>query len=192
MPAPPRYSAVAILLHWAIALLVLALVGLGLYMTSLPPGSAAQFSLYQWHKSLGITVLLLTLARIAWRLSHPVPALPATLKPWERLAARGTHVGLYALMLAIPLTGWALVSASPWNLPTILYGVIPWPHLPVLSTLEDKAGAEAVLEQVHGLLAWSAVALVALHVAAALKHHFILKDDVLARMLPGRRRGEPA
>lgn len=190
MPAPQRYSAVAILLHWSIALLVLALVGLGLVMTNLAPGSPTQFSLYQWHKSLGITVLLLTLARIGWRLAHPVPALPANLRPWERAAARVTHVGLYVLLLAIPLSGWALVSASPWNIPTVLYGIIPWPHLPVLPALEDKAGAEAVAKQAHNLLAWLAVALVALHVAAALKHHFILRDDVLARMLPGRRPGE--
>jgi cytochrome b561 len=179
-----RYSAVAIALHWLIAAAVIALVLMGLVMTGLPDKDLAlKFSLYQWHKSVGVTVLLLSLARLAWRLGHRPPPLPAAMRPWERLAARATHVGFYILIIAIPLFGWAMVSASPYNIPTVLYGVVTWPHLPV-----PKAAFEAFKEG-HELLAWGAVALLALHVAAALKHHYILRDDVLARMLPfpGRR-----
>jgi cytochrome b561 len=89
------------------------------------------------------------------------------------------------LMLVLPLTGWALVSVSPFNLPTVLYGLVPWPHLPVLPELEDKAPVEAVMKLVHGKLAWLLTALV-LHAGAALRHHFILRDGVLRRMLPAQ------
>ncbi|MGE0668481.1 MAG: cytochrome b [Sphingomonadales bacterium] len=181
-----RYSAVAIGLHWLIAAAIVALVAMGMVMTGLPDTELAlKFSLYQWHKSVGITVLLLSLVRLAWRLTHRPPPLPAALRPWERAAARITHVGFYVLIVTIPLLGWAMVSASPYDIPTVLYGEIPWPHLPVA-----KAGFEA-LRAGHVLLAFGAVGLLALHVAAALKHHFILKDDVLARMLPFLRREVP-
>ncbi|MEN3975264.1 cytochrome b [Emcibacter sp. SYSU 3D8] len=174
-----RYSAVAITLHWLIALAVGALVVLGIVMTGLPDAELARkFALYQWHKSIGITVLLLSLLRLAWRLTHRAPPLPPTLKPWERIAARATHIGFYGLIILIPLLGWAMVSASPYNIPTVLYGQISWPHLPVPKSMFGAALAA------HVWLAFGAVALLVLHVAAALKHHFILKDDVLARMVP--------
>jgi cytochrome b561 len=132
-------------------------------------------------------VLLAVLLRILWRLDHRPPPLPA-MPPLERAAAEGTHWLLYGLMLVIPLTGWALVSVSPFNLPTVLYGVMPWPHLPVFPDLADKAGVEAVVKLIHGKLAWALTALIALHAAAALRHHFILRDAVLRRMLPTGRR----
>lgn len=178
-----RYSAVAIALHWLIALAIVALVAIGILMTSLPDTDLARkFALYQLHKSLGITVLALSLLRLAWRLTHRPPPLPGTLKPWERRAARATHIGFYGLIIVIPLLGWAMVSASPYNIPTVLWGEIPWPHLPV-----PKSAFEA-FRAGHVLLAFGAVALLVLHVAAALKHHYILHDDVLARMLPFMRR----
>lgn len=180
-----RYSAVAIVLHWLIALAIAALVIMGIVMTGLPDTELTRkFALYQWHKSIGVTVLGLSLLRLAWRLTHRPPPLPDNLKPWERLAARATHVGFYVLIIAIPLLGWAMVSASPYNIPTLLYGAVPWPHLPV-----PKAGFEA-FKAVHVWLAFGTLALLALHVAAALKHHYILRDDVLARMLPFLRRRE--
>lgn len=182
-----RYSAVAIVLHWLIALAIVTLVVIGIVMTGLPDTELTRkFTLYQWHKSLGITVLLLSLLRLAWRLTHRPPPLPDTLKPWERLAARATHIGFYVLIIVIPLLGWAMVSASPYNIPTVLYGEIPWPHLPV-----PKSAFEA-FKAGHVWLAFGAVALLVLHVAAALKHHYILKDDVLARMLPFMRRSQGA
>lgn len=174
-----RYSAVAIGLHWLIALAIVALVVIGIIMTGLPDTELARkFLLYQWHKSVGVTVLLLSLVRLGWRLAQRPPPLPGNLKPWERAAARLTHAGFYVLIIVIPLLGWAMVSASPYNIPTVLYGEIPWPHLPV------PKSAFGAFKAGHVWLAFGAVGLLALHVAAALKHHYILRDDVLARMLP--------
>jgi len=178
-----RYSNVAIALHWLMALGFLALIVIGLSMTHLGLAPMTKFKLYQLHKSIGVTIMLLALCRIAWRLTHRPPALP-DMPPLERFAAEAAHVLLYVLMLALPLTGWALVSASPFNLPTVLFGVIPWPHLPFLADLEDKASAEAILKFIHDKLAWAVIALIAVHAGAALRHHIILRDDVLARMLP--------
>ncbi|NEU14285.1 cytochrome b [Methylobacterium sp. BTF04] len=179
-----RYTVVAIVLHWASALGVLALIGMGLAMTQLDLAPLRRFQFYQWHKSVGITVLLLTLLRLAWRLLHPAPPLPDAMPPAERRAAGAAHGLLYLLLLGMPLTGWALVSASPFNIPTVLYGLVPWPHMPVVSDLADKAGAEAILKAVHDYGAFALIALLALHVGAALRHHLILRDATLRRMLP--------
>ena len=180
---PTRYGMVAILLHWVIGLGILTLIGMGLAMTHLALAPMLKFQLYQLHKSIGVTVLLAVLLRILWRLTHRPPPLPA-MPPLEKAAAEGTHRLLYALMLVIPLTGWALVSVSPFNLPTVLYGVVPWPHLPVFPDLADKAPVEAVMKFIHGKLAWALTALIVLHAGAALRHHFILRDGVLHRILP--------
>jgi cytochrome b561 len=178
-----RYDAVAIGLHWLIALGILALIVIGLTMTHLDFGPMAKFRLYQLHKSIGITVLFAALLRVPWRLTHRPPPLPDAMPRLERKAAKGAHVALYIFLFFLPLTGWALVSASPFNIPTVLYGVISWPYLPVLSTLEDKAPVEHVLKLVHGKGAWL-LALVLVHAGAALRHQFVLRDGVLRRMLP--------
>ena len=172
---------------------MLGLLVAGMTMTRLHPGSALQFSLYQLHKSVGITVLALTLVRIGWRLAHRPPPLPPTMPLWERRAAAAGHLGLYALLLAMPLSGWAAVSASLFNIPTVLYGLLPWPHLPGLATLAPpaKLAAEALLKQIHDAGAWTMLALLALHVGAALRHHFQLRDGVMARMLPRWEKNSP-
>jgi cytochrome b561 len=179
-----RYGAVAASLHWLIALGILALIVIGLTMTHVSLSPMTKFQLYQLHKSIGITVLFAAVLRVLWRLAHRPPPLPDTIPPLERKAAAGAHIALYAFLFFLPLTGWALVSASPFNIPTVLYGVIPWPHLPVLSTLEDKAPVEHVLKLIHGKGAWLLIALVAVHAGAALHHHFILRDGIMQRMLP--------
>lgn len=179
-----RYGWVALLLHWTIAALILVLLMMGPLMVRLTPGSSLQFEAYQLHKSIGVTVLVLSLVRLGWRLLNPVPPLPSTLKPWEAALARLTHWGFYGLMIGMPVTGWMMVSASPWNIPTVIWGVLPLPHLPILAELADKAQAEAVLKWVHLIGAVAMTGLLLLHVAGALKHHFVLKDDVLIRMLP--------
>lgn len=176
------YGAIAIAFHWTMAALIATLFVLGLVMTGLPQTDPFTFGLYQLHKSLGMTFLALALARLLWRAINPSPALPATMPRLERLAAHLGHAGLYALMLAIPLSGWLMVSASPWGIPTIVFGALPVPHLPVPGALGSKAEAEAVLKTAHELLGWAMLALVALHAAAALKHHFIARDAVLRRM----------
>ncbi|MFB0488077.1 cytochrome b561 [Methylobacterium sp. OAE515] len=182
-----RYSAVAILLHWASALGVLVLIGLGLTMTHADLAPLRQFQLYQWHKSVGITVLALTALRVLWRLTHRPPTHPAGMPARERRAAGAAHALLYLLLVGLPLTGWAVVSLSPFNIPTVLYGLVPWPHLPLAAFVPDQVAAEGLLKRVHALGAWFLAALLAVHVAAALRHHLLLRDDVLRRMLPGRR-----
>lgn len=165
------------MLHWLIALALAFQLALGFSM----PDGPAGFALYQLHKSVGITILLLTLARLAWRLTHRPPA--AVEGGFQGFLAKAVHTLLYAFMVAAPLTGWAVVSTSRIQVPTLLFGVIPWPHLPVSRALHDIA------EEGHELLAWVGIALVALHVAGALRHQVLLKDGLLRRMAPGGRAG---
>lgn len=183
-----RYTAVAMILHWVMAAGVIALAVIGLVMThaKLPP--LQLFQLYQLHKSIGITILLAAFLRIAWRVIHRPPALPQDMPPLERAAAAAGHLLLYVLLFALPITGWMLVSASALNIPTVLYGLVPWPHLPVLSTLQNKAPVETVLKLVHAWGAYALIGLVVIHSAAALRHHIVKRDDVLLRMLPLRRK----
>ena len=188
--ARSRYSSVAIALHWTIAALILTNIALGLYLGTL--GTAALGSTtIMFHKSIGITVLLLSLARLGWRVIHPAPTLPAYLRGWERLAAQGVHALFYVLMIGLPLSGWAWVSSSPLLKlhPTVLYGVIPWPAFPFPGLGPDQMhAARKTLQLTHESLAWIACGAIALHVAAALKHQFIDRDDIVARMIPLLRR----
>ncbi len=183
-----RYTVVAIILHWVMAIGIGLLAVMGLVMTHLKLDPMRLFQLYQLHKSIGVTVLLAAVVRLAWRLAHRPPELPESMPPLERAAASTGHLLLYGFLFGLPLTGWALVSVSVIAIPTVIFGVIPWPHLPVLSTLADKAPVEAVFKQVHAFGAYALLALVGGHAAAALRHHFIIRDDVLLRMLPRRRR----
>lgn len=183
---PGRYNGVAIFLHWTIGLGILAMLAMGLAMTHGPLSPLVKFKLYQLHKSVGITILLAAALRLLWRFTHRPPALPGDMPRWERGAAEGTHVALYALMIGMPLVGWALVSASPLNIPTLLYGVVPWPHIPVAEWLGvGKAQASAVLAAVHADGGYALIALFLLHAGAALRHHLVLRDGVLRRMIPG-------
>jgi cytochrome b561 len=179
-----RYNTVAIILHWVIALGILVQIVMGLAMTHLAIPIGLKFTLYQLHKSIGITVLLAILLRAVWRFTYTPPALPETMPALERRAAWATHFVLYVFMLALPFTGWALVSASPYNIPTVLYGVVPLPDLPVFSTLANKQAASNIMTFIHSRLAFILIALLALHIAAALRHHFLLRDGVLHRMIP--------
>ena len=180
----PRYSAPAIALHWAIATLIVVNFVIGLRFDGLK--GLALFNLMQWHKSFGVTVLALSLARLAWRVVHPPPPYPAHMPAWERAAASLVHWGFYALMIGLPITGWIIVSASPTNIPTLLYKTIPWPHIglvhdlpmAVRQRLEDQTG------KIHESLAWGAAALLVLHVGAALRHQLFSRDEVLWRMAP--------
>jgi cytochrome b561 len=186
-----RYTSVAIFLHWIIAVGILALLVLGLTMTHVTLPLMRKFQLYQLHKSIGITILLAAFVRLAWRITHRPPPLPTHMTATERSAAEGGHLVLYILLFGLPLTGWALVSASVLNVPTLLYGHIHWPHLPFLSNLPHKAPVEAVLKQVHRYAAWFFSAIVLGHALAALRHHFVQRDEVLRRMLPFTSGGKP-
>ena len=138
--------------------------------------------------SVGISVLALTLARIGWRIANPPPAYPPTMRNWERTAAHSVHLTFYALMLAMPLSGWVIVSASPLNIPTLLFGAVPLPHLGFVHDLSigARGAIEAKVGTGHALLAYLFAGLIALHVAAALKHQFVERDAVLPGMLPWR------
>ncbi len=187
-----RYSTIAIALHWLIALAIILQLASGLWMVDALDEQATQmraFQVYQWHKSLGLTVLILSLLRLLWRLTHRAPGLPPGMTAWERLAAKGTHVLFYVLMIGLPLTGWIVVSASKLGLPTLYWGLFQWPHLPLCGmAAEAKAALEENVGEVHALLAYTTIGLLVLHVGAALKHHLVNRDDGLARMLPLLRR----
>jgi cytochrome b561 len=178
MPAPndSRYTRTAITLHWVIATLIVGTAAVGLYAVGLDV-SPAKLRFYSWHKWLGVTVLLLGLARVIWRLRHAPPALPPAMAPWERAVAASTHGLLYVLLFAVPLTGWLMSSAA--GFPVVYLGVLPLPDL----VGKDKALADA-LKFVHFLLNKTLILLALLHAAAAIKHHVLDRDDVLARMLP--------
>lgn len=184
---PARYTAVAILLHWLIAAGIAALIVIGLVMTQLTAqiSQMEDFKLYQLHKSIGITVLLLVVLRVLWRFTHRPPPLPREMPVAEKGAAHGLHWLLYLFMIGMPLTGWAVVSSSPFNLPTVLYSLVPWPDLPILPTLANKAAVSHVLAWVHAYGAWILIALLAIHIGAGLRHHFIKRDGILGRMIPG-------
>ena len=177
-----RWGAVAQSLHWLIAVFILAQFTLAWLFDDLPAG-AKKLTLLARHKSIGITILMLALVRLGWRWANPTPTLPDTLKPYERRLARFTHVLLYVLLLAVPLTGWLMSSAR--GFPVSWFGFFQLPDL----IGKDKARYD-LLVATHTTLAWILGGVVALHVGAALKHHFFLKDDVLRRMLPGTARSQ--
>jgi len=185
-----RYSAVAIALHWLIALGIIANIALGLYFADLPRSDPDKFLLTQTHKSIGLTILVLSLIRVVWRLMHPAPPLPASMSPMLRFAAHATHFLLYVLIVAIPLSGWLMVSSSPLGLPTMYFGWFAWPDLPYFPDLPRAMKKIWVQDfsATHVFLAWSAIVLVTIHVLAALYHQFIRRDVVLGRMLPGAER----
>ncbi len=183
-----RYSLVAIILHWTIALCVIGLLIAGFVMTrySEQLGLALTFQVYQLHKSFGILVFVLTILRLIWRLTHPAPPLPDNMAGWETLLAKLSHYGFYILLFVIPLTGWAVVSAASFKVPTMIFGVLHLPHIPYFVNHADPKGIESLTQTAHFALGVAMATLLVLHVAGVLKHHLILKDDVLKRMLPGR------
>ena len=177
-----RYTSVAIALHWIIALLIGGMIWLGWNMHD--DDHKAIVWMFQLHKSIGITVLILTVARILWRIKNPEPDLPSDIKPPERFLSAGVQFGFYGLMLAMPLTGWLVVSTSKFNVATVLFGRVSWPHIPFAHSLFGETGHE-ILEFVHSKLAWLLIALLALHVIGAIKHEFSGEEGVMKRMLPG-------
>jgi len=184
------YSSVALFLHWTIAILILLNLLLGWRMGLMH--GLTKFQIFQVHKSFGVTVLLLSVGRLVWRLTHRPPPLPRGLHPAEAFAAHATHWVLYGFMILMPLSGWVLVSTSAENIPTLLYHFIPWPYFPGVHDLPLPRRHEvgALADGTHYWLAWSAVALIVLHVGGALKHQFDRGTPVLPRMLPGTKATE--
>ena len=175
MNTSARYTRTAIALHWLLALMIFVSFSVGLYMADLPV-SPQRLKLFSWHKWAGIVILTLSSLRLLWRLTHRPPAdLP--MPRWQQRAAHATHRMMYVLFFAVPLVGWAYSSAA--GFPVVVFGLLPLPDF----VPADKALAEAI-EPWHGALAWMLMALVCIHVAAALKHQFIDRDDLLSRMRP--------
>lgn len=171
-----RWGAVAKLLHWTVAIAVIGLLVGGLTMTDLKT-SPQKFQLYALHKSVGITVLALMLLRLAWRGIDPRPRENGGDHPWLMFAARATHRLFYVLLIAMPISGWVYNSAA--NFPLRWFGRVQLPAL----VAPDKA-LKQLAHEVHEVLAYTIIALLIVHVAGALKHHLIDRDDTLRRMLP--------
>jgi len=175
-----RYTHTAVTLHWLIALLIFAAFPLGLYMHDLPL-SPHKLRLYSYHKWIGITVFVLAVMRLSWRATHRPPPLPASMPAWERFAAESVHYLLYALIFAIPVSGWLMSSAK--GMQTVWFGVLPLPDL----IGKDKELGD-LLHEAHEAFNFALLGLLLAHVGAALKHHIIQHDDILARMIPFLRR----
>ncbi len=177
---PARYGVPAQVFHWVIAVLIVTQFVLARLSQDLPLG-AHKLALLARHKSVGMTILMLAILRLVWRLTHPAPPLPAAMRRLERRAARATHVAFYVLLFAMPLTGWMMSTAK--NYSVSWFGLFTWPNL--IGKNED---AFNFLRTTHDLLSDALFAIAVLHILAALKHHFWDRDDVLMRMLPFTRR----
>ena len=171
-----RYGALAQLFHWSTVALVIALLAIAAYMTDLPLGPE-KIQVYNLHKSLGVIVLALTLLRLVWRWISPPPPLPAGMADWEHRAAQASHLLLYLMLFAQPLTG--IVHSWSANFPVVIFGTLTLPNL-----TGPNPGLKEILEETHHLMGWALCGLFLIHAGAALRHHFQLKDDVLRRMLP--------
>ena len=179
-----RYTRTAIVIHWIAAFLIIGNLLWGLYMVGLEL-SPAKLKYYSWHKWTGVTIFVLAAIRLLWRLRHPAPALPASMPQWERSAAHLSHVLLYVLFFVGPFTGWLFSSAAGFQ--TVWFGVLPIPDL----VGKNKELAD-VLKLVHKSIGYALGGVIALHAAAAIKHHVHDRDDILVRMLPFLRQRPPA
>jgi cytochrome b561 len=186
MSGAVRYNAVAMIIHWLTAVTVIGLLVVGNIMADLPNTDPDKLQLFNWHKSFGVSVLLLTVIRLAWRVTHRPPALPDHMPGWEKRVAHATHWVFYLLLLGVPLLGWAMVSSSPRNIPTFLFDTFEWPHIPMLADmdLEKKKVMRELFENLHATAAYTMAALIVLHIGAALRHQFMIKDKIIQRMLP--------
>ncbi|MGK2953617.1 MAG: cytochrome b [Thiobacillus sp.] len=174
-----RYSTPAIVLHWLMALLIFTSFPLGIYMVELPL-SPDKLKFYSYHKWIGVTVVMLVAIRLSWRLTHTPPQLPASIPTWQRRASAIVHGLLYLLMIAIPLSGWLMSSAK--GFPTVWFGVLQLPDL-----VDKNRELGDLLAGVHKALNFTLLALVILHVGAALKHHYIERQPFLQRMGWGKK-----
>ncbi|HXV74332.1 MAG TPA: cytochrome b [Sphingomonadales bacterium] len=176
-----RYGLIAMTLHWTIAALVLFMLGFGRYMTGLPKGSFVRLEAFQLHHSLGLTILLLALLRIAWRFYNRGPDPLPTMRGWELWLMKTVHYWFYILLILLPLAGWAAASASPLGVPIEFYRLFQWPAFP---GIEPSEPLFELFGEVHEFLGKAILALIVLHVLGAAKHALATKDAVMKRMLP--------
>lgn len=168
-----RFGFVSTFLHWFMAILIIGLLGLGLYMVTLPI-SYQKLKLYGWHKEYGLLALALVIIRLFWRITTILPHLSLPL--WEKVAARVVHWTFYLFMFAMPITGWLITSAA--GLPVSFFGLFVLPDI-----IAPNEETRMFFQSVHQWLGYGLIVLIILHISAALKHHFINKDDILRRML---------
>ena len=171
------YTRTAIAIHWAIALLIVCGFSLGWVMTRIPGFTPAKLHYFSWHKWIGVTVFALAAIRLAWRLTHRAPEMRSDMAPLQKIAAQAAHVILYVLMFVIPASGYLYSSAA--GIPVVYLGIVPLPTL-----IGPDATLKVVLKTIHIWLNYTLFVLVAVHALAALKHHFIDRDGLLARMIP--------
>lgn len=172
------YGLVSIAFHWIIGLIFLGQIVLG-YLMVRTSNFTLQFSLYQWHKSFGFLILGLSICRLLWKVANPRPRDPETMSSLERMAAHGAHITLYLSLFIVPLTGWAVASSSPLQIPTFMFNLVVIPQLPI--TISDSA--EAFWTASHAWLAYLSAFVAVAHILAALHHHFWKRDTILMRML---------
>ncbi len=187
LPRSARYTRLAMVFHWLVALGIACNFLIVWTVSSLP--ESAERPMINLHKSIGLTVLGLAIMRVLWRYANPPPAMPADYKVWERWLAHATHYSLYGLIFLMPVTGW--IHDSAWKGAAgnslFLYGIVPWFRLGFIKD-QDPATKEqihSIFAQIHGVLGWVLLALVVLHVAGALKHQWLDRRPELQRMLPG-------
>jgi len=168
-----RFGVVTIFLHWLMAIIIIGLLIVGLYMVALPI-SYTKLKLYGWHKEYGLLILGLVIFRLLWRLININPRL--SLPIWEKIAARSVHWAFYGFMFAMPITGWLITSAA--GLPASFFGLFVLPNL-----IAPNEESRVLFEAIHKWVGYGLIVTILLHASAALKHHFIDKDDILRRML---------
>lgn len=174
-----RYGVIAVLLHWVMAFLIIGLAALGLYMVTLPDAgfNTKKITLILLHKEIGLAVFALLAVRWAWRLTQLLPQLAAHLPDWQKITARFVHLCFYALMFALPMTGWLMSSAA--GIPVSFFGLFTLPDfLP-----HDDYLFQGLID-IHKWFGYVLILLIFVHVGAALRHHFVFKDDTLRKMLP--------
>ncbi len=168
-----HFGFIAILLHWVMAILIIGLLILGIYMVNLPI-SLEKLKLYGWHKEYGILALIVVIIRLFWRWFNTLPHL--SLPMWEKIAARSVHWTFYIFMFAMPITGWIVTSAA--GLPASFFGFFVLPNL-----VSPNEQTRILFQEIHKLLGYGLILLIVLHISAALKHHFINRDDILRRII---------
>ncbi|MES2322437.1 MAG: cytochrome b [Pseudomonadota bacterium] len=174
-----RYTTVAIVFHWLIALMIVGSFTMGLVMTDIPGITPTKLKYYSWHKWAGVTILLLATLRLLWRLGHAAPPYPAQMPGWQKTAANALHALLYVLMFAVPLSGYLYTLSA--GIPVVYFGLFQLPAI-----IDPNPALKPVLKAVHFWLNMTLAACVAGHVAAALKHHCIDRDGLIKRMMPTR------
>jgi cytochrome b561 len=184
-PQSQRYHGGTIALHWLTAVAIVANIYVGLRFSDLPRG-LERLSLFHLHASLGLLVLVLSVLTVAWRVSHPAPALPAGMPRWMTIAANASHHLLYLAMVGIPLSGWVMVSISATGPGLPYFGLFDWPWIPFLPSIPRASGHiyHELFETLHVMAAWGLILLLPVHILAALHHQYRMRDGVLARMVP--------